>query len=167
MVSPRFFLGRFVFDGVVIERPENYLNLRAAIGGEGRLRGFPSQAFIGQNMIAWSSELRTRPVEVLTCQVGGVVFNDVGDAFDGHSFHPKSSVGFGVRALFPQLDRKVFRVDVAFPVIRGPFVPGIPSTSPVAFFVAFEQAFPPVASLPPGTVASQAILNASGAALGQ
>lgn len=167
MVSPRFVFGRVIFDGVAIVRPENYLNARAALGGDGRLRGFPSQAFIGQNMIAWTTELRTRPVEVLSSQIGGVVFNDVGDAYDGPHITPKSSIGFGVRAVFPQLDRKVFRLDVAFPVVHGFTPSGIPNAGPVGFYVAFEQAFPPVASQPPGGVTSRAILSPTDAALGQ
>ena len=165
-VSPRTPLGRVVFDAVAIQRPENVLNQRNTLGGEGRLRGYPSAAFLGRHVIAWNTELRTRPVEILSCQLAGVAFHDVGDAYDGTA-SLKSSVGFGVRTLFPQLDRKVFRIDVAFPLIHTPAQPGVPATSPIGFYVAFEQAFPASPVLPPGTVASQAILNALGAALGQ
>ena len=47
------------------------------------------------------------------------------------------SRSIGVRVLFPQLDRVVFRVDVGFPLTRP-----LPSgASPVTFFSTFGQAF--------------------------
>jgi hypothetical protein len=160
-VSPTFFLGRFVIDAFGIARPQNYLNLRSSIGGEGRLRGYPSAGFLGENTVAYNAELRTRPIEILSCQIGGTLFFDVGDAFDGSNFQPKSSTGFGIRTLFPQLDRNVFRADVAFPLVRGD------AQSPVGFYVAFEQAFPPRSVTAPSSGAAQAIISPEGGALGQ
>lgn len=163
LASPRTTLGRLVVDGLVIARPENYLNRRSTLGGEGRLRGYPSAALIGQNVVAYNAELRTRPVDILSCQIGGALFFDVGDAFDGPDPSLKSSAGFGVRGLFPQLDRKVFRIDVAFPLVREA------GAGPVGFYLAFEQAFPTTVTAVPGAGATQALLNnAPGAgALGQ
>jgi hypothetical protein len=163
-VSPRFALGRIVVDGLVIARPENYPNRRSTLGGEGRLRGFPSAALIGQNVVAYNAELRSRPVEILSCQIGAAAFFDVGDAFDGPRPALKSSVGFGFRGLFPQLDRKVFRFDIAFPLVRP-----TADTGPVGFYLAFEQAFPASIGGVPGAGASQAMLNthAGAGALGQ
>jgi hypothetical protein len=161
IVSPSFGVGRLVVDAVGITRPRNYLNQRSSLGGEGRLRGYPSAAFLGENLVAYNMELRSRPIEILACQVGTAVFFDVGDAFDGVAIQPKSSTGFGLRALFPQLDRKVFRIDVAFPLVRaGP-------QGPVGFYVAFEQAFTSSTVSPPGTGAAQSILSPLGGALGQ
>lgn len=163
-VSPRFALGRLVVDGLVIARPENYPNRRSTLGGESRLRGFPSAALIGQNLASYNVELRTRPVDILSCQIGSALFFDVGDAFDGPDPALKSSVGFGFRGLFPQLDRKVFRLDIAFPISRR-----TADTGPVGFYVAFEQAFPaPIAGVP-GAGPSQAFLNThpGAGALGQ
>lgn len=163
-VSPRLPFGRLVVDGLAIARPENYPNRRSTLGGEGRLRGFPSAAFIGQNLVAYNVELRTRPVDILSCQVGGAAFFDVGDAFDGPHPALKSAVGLGLRGLFPQLDRKVFRVDFAFPLVRP-----TSETGPVGFYVAFEQAFPATIAGTPGAGPSQAMLNthAGAGALGQ
>jgi hypothetical protein len=163
-ISPRFKIGRLVVDGLVIARPENYPNRRSTLGGEGRLRGFPSAAFIGQNVVAYNAELRTRPVDILSCQIGAAAFFDVGDAFDGPTPALKSAVGFGFRGLFPQLDRKVFRVDIAFPLVRP-----TPDTGPVGFYIAFEQAFPANIAGAPGAGPSQAMLNthAGAGALGQ
>ena len=161
MVSPSFLLGRVVVDGIGVARPRNYLNQRSSIGGEGRLRGYPSAAFLGENLIAYNVELRSHPIEILTCQLGGALFFDVGDAFDGTNLQPKSSAGFGIRGLIPQLDRKVFRVDVAFPLVRAG------GEGPVGFYLAFEQAFPSGAVTPPAFGPAQSILTPVGGALGQ
>ena len=96
-----------------------------------------------------------RSVEILSCQVAGALFYDLGDAFNGYDhLHPYDAVGVGLRALFPQLDRTVFRVDVGFPLARPlpTDTTGIP-ISPVAFTFAFTQAFGvPNAGALPGTV---------------
>jgi len=71
----------------------------------------------------------------------------VGDAFDGfENMHPKHAVGGGLRVLFPQLDRLVFRGDIGFPLGAGARIPGV---APAAFYIAFEQAFgmPSLASI--------------------
>jgi hypothetical protein len=79
-----------------------------------------------------------------------VAFYDAGDAFDGFSsLRPFQSVGFGLRALFPWLDREVFSADIGFPVER----PIDPATgAPIAgygFLISFGQAFaPPSVALP-------------------
>ncbi len=161
LVSPSFGIGRLVIDGLAIARPRNFLNQRSTIGGEGRLRGYASGAFLGENVVAYNVELRSRPVEILACQVGGALFFDIGDAFDGAAIQPKSSTGFGVRGLFPQLDRKVFRIDVALPLVRTGM------QGPIGFYVAFEQAFVSSSVTPPSPSPAQAILSPLGGALGQ
>lgn len=140
LVSPRMLLGRLVFDAVVLRRYENFLNRLSSLGGDSRLRGYPTGAFAGPDLVSVNLEYRSRPVQLFqSVQVGGILFYDTGDAFDGwRSFRPKHSSGFGVRVLFPQLDRTVFRVDVGFPLSLTPLPAG---TSPVAFFVTFDQAF--------------------------
>jgi hypothetical protein len=93
----------------------------------------------GKDVAALNLEFRTRPIEVLSCQLGAAIFYDVGDAFDGSAdFRPKSAAGMGLRILFPQFNRMVFRADVAFPFTRPP-APG--EIDPVAAVVSFEQAF--------------------------
>lgn len=134
--SPRFFLGRLVVDGLMIARPRNYLNLRSTVGGESRLRGQPSGALIGENLVAVNTELRSRPVSILASQIGGVLFYDVADASDDWPPKPKSSAGFGLRFVFPQLDRNVIRFDVGFPIEKAP------GAGVVGFYFAVEQAFP-------------------------
>jgi hypothetical protein len=167
-VTPSFGVGRLVTDALVLARPNDYLNVRSILGGEGRLRGYPSGALLGQNLVAYNVELRTRPIEILACQLGGAAFYDAGDAFDGSfSPHLKSSVGAGIRALFPQLDRRVWRIDVAVPLLRTRGRAGEGEVGPVGFYIAFEQAFPTFLVTPPGAGATQSVLNLGGGALGQ
>jgi outer membrane protein assembly factor BamA len=85
-------------------------------------------------------EYRTRPVEILACQLAGAVFFDAGDAFDGWGdFQPKQSAGFGLRVVFPQIDRTVLRADWGFPLMRGY---RDPDSLPGDIVVTFKQAFP-------------------------
>jgi hypothetical protein len=134
--SPRFFLGRLVVDGLILTRPANYLNLRSTVGGESRLRGQPSGALLGQNLVAVNTELRSRPLNVLASQIGGALFFDVADAQDGWPPKPKSSAGVGLRLVLPQLDRNVIRFDVGFPIEKAP------GAGVVGFYFALDQAFP-------------------------
>jgi hypothetical protein len=56
-------------------------------------------------------------------------------------------VGTGLRVLFPEFDRVVFRADLGFPVGAGRDLPGV---TPVSFFLSLGQAFT-VPGLSPGT----------------
>jgi hypothetical protein len=139
VVTPRLPWGRLLVDGSLLHRYRNYLNRTSFLGGDSRLRGWPSSFLVGKDVVVYNVEFRTRPAQILSCQLGGAVFYDVGDAMNGLSrMDPKQSVGFGFRALFPQLDRVVFRGDLGFPLQKGGLPPGV---QPVSFFVAFLQAF--------------------------
>jgi hypothetical protein len=139
LVTPRLGFGRVVYNGHVFTRYRNYLNRLTYLGGNTRLRGYPTNFFVGKDIINSNLEFRTRPLEILSCELGLAAFYDVGDAFDGfENMHPKHAVGAGLRVLFPQLDRLVFRGDIGFPLGAGARIPGV---SPAAFFIAFEQAF--------------------------
>jgi hypothetical protein len=135
-------VGRLVVDGAMIYRYRNYLNILTTVGGGDYLRGYPTSFFIGKDVVTYNVEFRTRPVEILSCELGAVAFYDVGDAFNGLSrLTPYQSVGFGLRGLFPQLDRTVLRADLGFPAER----PVDPTTrAPIAgysFVITFGQAF--------------------------
>ena len=146
VVTPRFGIGRLVMNASFNNRYRNYLNSRTYAGGDGRLRGYPSNFFFGKDTVFYNLEYRSRGFEILSCQIGGAVFYDAGDAAQGFDMlHAKQSVGFGLRALFPQVNRTVFRFDLAFPMQRGPFPEtGIPTkVDPVGFFFTFDQAFAP------------------------
>ncbi len=145
-VTPRIGVGRFVMSTSFISRYKNYLRSRTITGGNDRLRGYPSNFFFGSDAVFYNLEFRSTSVEVLKCAFGGVAFFDAGDAAQGFDMlHAKQSVGFGVRALFPQVNRAVFRLDLAFPLKRGPFPEtGIPTpVDPVGFYFSFGQAFGP------------------------
>jgi hypothetical protein len=142
VASPRLGIGRVVVDGTFRARYMNYLNLRYGLGGDTRLRGYPSsgfqKSFTGPYYFAANAEFRTSSIDILTAQTGLAAFYDVGHA--AHSFEeltPHQSVGAGLRILFPQASRTVFRADWAFPLnpVEGA------STFPGGFFVTFGQAF--------------------------
>jgi hypothetical protein len=138
LATPRLGFGRFVLDGLVLDRYRNYLNRSSLLGGETRLRGYPTSFFVGKDLVAGNVEYRTPTLQILTVLFGAAVFYDAGDAFDGFDrIHMQQSAGAGLRILFPQLDRVVFRGDGAFPITR-PLPPGV---SPFGFFFAFKQAF--------------------------
>lgn len=138
--TPSFGLGRLVFDARLLDRYRNHLNRRSQLGGDTRLRGYPTAAFLGEDVLSANLELRTRPVEIWSCQVAGAAFFDVGDAFDGFDdLRLKQSAGFGVRFLFPQLNRVVMRADWGFPLTRGYRET---DSFPGDIVVTFNQAFP-------------------------
>lgn len=138
--SPRTPIGRLVFSARVLDRYADYLNQVSYLGADTRLRGYPSSYFVGKNLVAANLEYRSRPIEILKVQLGGVAFYDAGEAFDDwSSFHPVHDVGFGLRALFPTFDRIVFRADLGFPISASPLPSGV---GPVTFFITFGQAFP-------------------------
>jgi hypothetical protein len=160
IVTPHLGFGRIVYDVEVLNRYRNFLNSETLLGGSSRLRGYPSNFLVGSDLFVSNLELRSRPLEILhTVEVGGAIFYDVGDAaFGMNNLHLKQGVGFGLRALFPQLDREVFRVDVGFPVGDGRSLPGV---APWTFFIAFQQAFAlptlTAAALPSGAPADGAV----------
>lgn len=156
IVSPVIGIGRLVWDGSAYNRYRNYLNLHVFLGGDSRLRGYPTEFLQGKDFMVSNLEYRTKGVGILGCALGAAIFYDAGGAFDGFDHvNAYDSVGFGVRALFPQLERTVARVDVGFPLARPlPFAgPGEPQITPITVLVAFRQAFPldTVGALP-GTV---------------
>lgn len=161
-VTPRLGFGRFVVDGAFVNRYRNYLNRTTLLGGDTRLRGYPTSFFRGKDVFAANVEFRTRPVEILTMQLGAAVFYDVGDAANGlENMRLHQSVGVGLRTLFPQINKVVFRTDLGFPI--GVHPAGV---APVAFFFALEQAFP--VNNVGGTVATGGTgSSAIGGALGQ
>jgi hypothetical protein len=139
LVTPRLGFGRLVVDAGLLNRYRNYLNRLSYLGGDGRLRGYPSSYFVGKDAVVYNFEYRSRPVEIFSVQLGGAAFYDVGHVANGiDHLHPRHSLGVGFRILFPQLDRLVFRGDIGFPVAPPQRDPGV---SAYTLSVAFEQAF--------------------------
>lgn len=152
LVSPTVAgIGRIVLDGTLLWRWRNYLHATSILGGADRLRGYPTNFFVDDSVLSYNVELRSRPVEILTLELAGVAFLDVGDAFKNFSqLVPYQSVGFGLRTLFPWLDRTVFQTDIGFPMER-PIDPSTGALIPrYSFIVSFGQAFttPTVAPAP-------------------
>jgi hypothetical protein len=134
--------GRLIFDARVVDRYRDYLHQHSVLGGDTRLRGYPSQAFIGRDMVVGNLEYRTPSVDVFSVEVGGAAFFDTGDAFDSFdSMRLKQGAGFGLRALVPMLDRVVLRADWGFPLSRW-YVPPVKSSFPGELVITFRQAFP-------------------------
>jgi hypothetical protein len=141
IVTPRFKIGRLIFDADFVDRYKDYLNGLSSLGGDSRLRGYPSGSFVGKNLVAANLEFRSRPFELLSVQFGGALFFDAGDAFDDFSqIRLKQGAGFGLRVLFPQLERVVMRIDWGFPLTKG-ILP--PQSFPGDIVVTFGQAFDP------------------------
>jgi outer membrane protein assembly factor BamA len=145
-ITPRIFgFGRLAMNASFSNRYANYLNARTFIGGEDRLRGYPTAFFAGKDTVLFNFEYRSRSIQILKAQIGGVLFFDAGDAAYGlDKIRPKQSVGFGIRTLFPQVNRTVFRLDVGFPMDRGPFpeISPVP-VDPMNIFFGVDQAFSP------------------------
>ena len=135
-VSPRLGFGRLILDGEVLDHALNYANSKVLLGGDNRLRGYEPGAAQGANLVVANAELRTTSVDILSAQVGAAAFYDVGDAHDEmRKLQLKQGAGVGLRILFPEFDRIVFRADWGFPLSPGY------QTFPGAFFVSFAQAF--------------------------
>lgn len=148
--SPSLGFGRLVYDGALINRYRDFLNAPPyVLGGGSRLRGHPEAAYRGDDLFVHNFEFRSRSVNILSAELGFAVFYDAGDAVDRLSeLHMKQGAGAGLRIMFPQANRYVFRADWAFPIAdeRLSSFPGRP-------FVTFEQAFG-VPGLSSGSVAS-------------
>jgi hypothetical protein len=142
VVTPRFGVGRLVFDTHVLDRYHDYLNAQSALGGDTRLRGYPTNVSIGKSFFAANLEYRSRPFEILSVDFAGMAFFDTGSAFNDFAHVIlKHSVGVGARVEFPQLERSVLRVDWGFPLTP---VAGLPSTTrpfPGDVTLTFGQAF--------------------------
>lgn len=137
--SPRTRIGRLVFDARVLHRMRNYMNRRTSLGGDTRLRGYKTQQFIGADAVSCNLEFRTRSIDILSVQTGAVAFWDAGDAFDGWSdMRIKHGVGIGLRAVFPQFSRDVWRLDWGIPLTRSAALNG---TFPGEFVLTFQHAF--------------------------
>ncbi|HEU4536906.1 MAG TPA: hypothetical protein VFS00_22440, partial [Polyangiaceae bacterium] len=145
IVSPRFSnlrgakAFRLVYDGVLVSRYRNYLNRTTFLGGDTRLRGYPSSFYVGKDYVSSNLELRTGSLDVFSVLVGAAAFYDVGGAFNGFDqLRIHQSFGWGLRVLFPQINRVSLRLDLARPLETGGLPPGV---SPLGFYAAFEQAF--------------------------
>lgn len=139
LVTPSFSAGRLHVDGILVHRYFNYLNLyQPPLGNDNRLRGYLARQFRGRDLVALNFEFRTKPVDILSAQVGGAAFLDIADAPSPSLVQTdlKAGSGIGLRVLFPQAERTVMRLDVAVP-FNEPW-----AVHPMTYYFTFGQAFP-------------------------
>ena len=119
--TPRFesLLGRFVWSAYWDARRNDSQRTFVALGGDNGLRGYAAQRFygFGARRILANFEYRSQPWLLQSVHLGLVAFYDVGSVYRRLSaarFH--HDVGAGLRVLFPQLNRTVFRLDFGVPL---------------------------------------------------
>lgn len=111
-------------------------NRYLTLGGESGLRGYMIGEFAGEKRVRGNLEVRTVPLRVWFSRVGLLGFWDVGHAADRLSdLELQHDVGVGIRAVIPQIQTAVFRLDWAVPLT------GDPAGLPGRFILGFEQAF--------------------------
>ena len=118
--TPRFGPFRLHIAGALEMRRNDLAHTRVSLGLDSGLRGFDTRYFIGNNFYRANIELRSIALNLWTLHLGGVIFYDGGDAPSSlltAGYH--QDAGFGLRILFPQFDREVLRLDLAFPFERG------------------------------------------------
>ncbi|MDH5670762.1 MAG: BamA/TamA family outer membrane protein [Myxococcales bacterium] len=134
--TPRWPVGRLVLKASHAARRRDTSNSVASLGGDSGLRGYPSGHFqvVGGSRTVLNLEYRTLPWRLSTVHLGGVVFFDSGSVHRRLSeFRLHHGAGLGLRLLFPQFNRGVFRLDLAVPFDRdqhsnaGEFFLGIPA----------------------------------------
>jgi hypothetical protein len=117
--TPSFGLGRLVMRSDYEARRRDESRTLVTLGGDNGLRGYESQQFFGfgADRARFNAEYRTLPLVWSFVHVGAVAFYDGGGVFERLSratWH--QSAGVGLRALLPQFNRTVFRVDAGVPI---------------------------------------------------
>jgi hypothetical protein len=112
-------LGRFVFSAYWDARNHDTQRTFVSLGGDNGLRGYTAQRFggFGARRILANLEYRSQPWLLQSVHLGVVAFYDVGSVYQrltAARFH--HDVGAGLRVLFPQLNRTVFRFDLGVPL---------------------------------------------------
>jgi outer membrane protein assembly factor BamA len=102
-----------------VGRRRDTQNTFVDLGGDTGLRGYPSGAYygFGANSVVGNLEYRTKPWELRSVHLGGVAFYDAGSVYRSLTrARLHHALGAGLRVLFPQLNRQVFRVDWGVPL---------------------------------------------------
>lgn len=116
-VSPRVLGGRFVARGLLDVNIDDLSERVSLLGGSNGLRGAAVDAYSGKRLLLVNLEYRTAPLVVRTVHLGGVFFFDSGSAFNRRP-EMVSTVGVGLRLLFPQFNVFPFRIDFGY-VLNG------------------------------------------------
>ncbi len=121
--TPRFF-GRIALSADLEVRDRDSFRTLVTLGGDNGLRGYPSQSFFafGADRFRFNLEWRSPPFVLGSVHFGGVLFYDAGGLGEVSRTMPiHHGVGAGLRLLFPQFNRFVFRLDVGVPLDGEPF----------------------------------------------
>ncbi len=100
------------------------------LGGDNGLRGFPSQAFIGldADRLRANLEWRTRPIALSFLHLGLTAFYDAGSVYtDPRAMQLRQAIGLGLRAMLPQFNRGVLRLDLGWSLSGGTPIIGFQS----------------------------------------
>ena len=119
----RSHLGFFVGRVGISERWRDVSNALVSLGGDSGLRGYPNGSFTspGGGVSRNNFEYRTPPWKWSFLHLGAALFYEGGSVHQSLAeYHWRHSAGGGVRFLFPQLNRSVFRVDLATPLSAYP-----------------------------------------------
>ena len=126
--SPRALGGRFHAYAHLLLRNNDLTQAQAALGSDTGLRGFPANAFAGQDLVQVNLEYRSEPINLFSLHLGLVGFYDGGAVFGGPdprsptqqlAFAWHQGVGVGLRAQFPQFDKSPIRADFGVPLGGG------------------------------------------------
>ena len=112
-VSPKVLGGRFVARALVDVDIDDLNERVLLLGGGNGLRGAMPEAYSGRRLALLNVEYRTPPLVLYTVHLGGVLFYDVGSAFDTRP-DLVHTVGLGVRLFFPQFNTYPFRLDFGY-----------------------------------------------------
>lgn len=113
------------------------------LGGDSGLRAYPVNFIDGDRRAVIQSEWRTRSARLFLGSRWGLIgFHDAGGAADrAGDVRVYQDVGFGLRALGPQLSPEVFRFDIGFPLSRYDVPGGTRGVWPPRITAGYRQAF--------------------------
>jgi hemolysin activation/secretion protein len=136
-------LGRLVLRGVWDVRKHDSQQTFVSLGGQNGLRGYPAQRFyaFGGSKILGNVEYRSEPWLLQSVHLGVVAFYDVGAVYRALSnLRVHHDVGAGLRVLFPQLNRTVFRLDFGVPLdAKGVSIQMTYGSEPIVTLTAAED----------------------------
>jgi hypothetical protein len=122
--TPPLWVGRLVGRASWSGRKRDSTQSQVTLGSSNGLRGYDNGAFrvVGGSRILANVEYRTLPWELSSIHVGGVLFYDVGSVYeDLGELDLHHGAGVGLRFLFPQFNRSVFRLDLGAPLDQSGF----------------------------------------------
>lgn len=129
--------GRMILRSRFRIRLDNQSNSTSSLGGDTGLRSVVSQGLFGENDALVNLEYRSPSAHLWLVRLGGVVFYDVGSAWnEDEVVNFVHGVGAGLRLLILSMNRNVLRFDYGIPVTAEGFKWDVGVLT-----AGFEQAF--------------------------